>query len=197
MGLIIEDGTGHGYQVGVTKENQMLVQAEQVFSEEKKAQQGDSYILHGVCHLSASTNGGLLYFTNTSSDSNVAITRIYFDAHSLYDDIIITQIKNPATVVNGTDITATGIVNKNYTSGNELEGTLVISDGSSDMTFTDGSQYHSFVLQSLSGIQRDMRGTNILGLNDTIVFGWATVDGANAVDAEEIALSVNLYEFST
>jgi len=39
---------------------------------------------------------------------------------------------------------------------------LTISDASSDMTVTGGTQFHEFLVQSKSSYQRDMKGTNIL-----------------------------------
>jgi hypothetical protein len=42
-----------------------------------------------------------------------------------------------------------------------------------------------------------MRGTNILNNGDTILWGWATLDGGNAVDGEKIAISANLYIIPT
>ena len=58
-----------------------------------------------------------------------------------------------------------------------------------------GTNYHAFSISSLESVTRNMRGTNILGKGDAIGWSWATVDGGNAVDAEIISFSVNMYRF--
>lgn len=189
----IRDGTGKGFLAKVDVNNRLRVDSKSSVAEEVAAQNERAFILHGECHLAAAASGGLLAFTSTSVDKLVAISRIYIDAHVLSDNIIVTQVKNP-TISSGTDISETGIVNKNYTSRQELLGTLKISDSSADLTYTGGEQYHAFPAPSMTSQQRDMKGTNILGQNDTIVFGWKTADGSNAVDGEVIALSINIYE---
>ena len=57
--------------------------------------------------------------------------------------------------------------------------------------------YHAFPVASLTPLQRDMKGTNILGQDDIFLFGWSTVDGGNAVNGEVVSFSVNLYEVPT
>jgi hypothetical protein len=130
---------------------------------------------------------------NTSADVKIAISRIYIDSHSLSDNLIVEQIKNPI-ISGGTNISSTGIINKNYASSREMTSILTVSDGSADLTFTGGKVYHAFPVQSLQQYGRDMKGTNLLGQNDMLVFGWETVDGGNAVDGEIVAFSVNVYE---
>jgi len=181
-----------GYIAKVDANHRLFVDSKSFFSEEVAAQLGNAYIWHGVCHLAASTTGALMAFTSTDSEYAYAITRIYIDAQSLSDDIIIYQVKNP-TLSGGTDVSTTGIVNKNYSSGRTQLGTLKISDGSADLTYTGGTDYHAFVLQSKASTQRNMLGTNILANGDVICWGWATLDGGNAVDGEKIAFSVNGY----
>jgi hypothetical protein len=71
---------------------------------------------------------------------------------------------------------------------------LTVSDGSSDLTFTGGLPYHAFPVKTLEQYGRDMKGTNLLGQNDTLLFGWETVDAGNAVNGEIVSFSVNVYE---
>jgi hypothetical protein len=130
---------------------------------------------------------------NTSADVKIAISRIYIDAHSLSDSLIVEQIKNP-TITGGTDISSTGIINKNYASSRDMTAILTVSDSISDMTFTGGLPYHAFPVESLKQYGRDMKGTNLLGQNDILVFGWETVDAGNAVNGEIVSFSVNVYE---
>lgn len=190
---MIKDGEGGGTLAGVTSEHRLKTDAKSSVAEEVASQNERSFILHGRCHLATSTSGGFLAFRNDSVDRLIAISRIYIDAHSLTDDLIVTQVKNP-TISNGTDISSTGIINKNYTSRRDIIGTLYISDSSSDLTYTGGHEYHAFPVSSLQQYQRDMKGTNILGYEDIILFGWETTDGGNAVDGEIVSFSVNIYE---
>jgi len=191
MTTVIKSGNS-GYVAKVDSNNRLFVDSKSFFSEEVAAQLGNAYIWHGECHLKAAASGALMGFTSSDQEYAYAITRIYIDAHSLSDDIIIYQVKKP-TLSGGTDISSTGIINKNFASGKSQLGTLLISDGSADLTYTGGANYHSFVVQSLQSTQRNMQGTNIIANNNTICWGWATVDGGSAIDGEKIALSVNGY----
>ena len=190
--IVIKSGDS-GNVAKVDKDNRLHVDSKSNFVEEYAAENGNSYIVHGECHLAAASSGGLLYFLNTDARYDFVITRIYFDAHSLSKPINVLQIKNPTTITGGTDITLTGLVNKNFGSSKQVGATLKISDASSDITYSGGQQYHSFVLQSMGSTMRDMRGTNVLCKNNSILFGWKTLDGTNAVDGEIISISLNFY----
>lgn len=181
-----------GYIAKVDSNNRLYVDSKSFFGEEVGAKEGDAYIWHGQCHLAAATSGGLMSFTSADQTFAYAITRIYIDCHTLSDDIIIHQVKNP-TLTGGTDISTTGIINKNFQSGKTQQGTLKISDGSANLTYSGGTDYHAFVVQTLKSYQRNMQGTNILKNGDSILLGWETVDGANAVDGEIISISINGY----
>jgi len=188
----IEDGTGNGYKAKVDDNKRLYVDSKSSFAEEVAAQQGNAFVFSGQCHLKAGASGGFLAITNDDGDKLIAVSRIYIDAHSLSDDLIVYQVKNPVPA-GGTDISSTGITNKNFASARVLTATLVISDGSADMTYTGGTIYHAFPVKSLTSYQRDMKGTNILDRDDVLVFGWATVDGGPAVDGEIVSFSVNCY----
>lgn len=188
----IVDGGGHGKRAHVSDENRLYVESKSRPSEELEAMTGDAFILHGECHLAAASSGGLMSFKNTSNVDDVIITRIYIDAHSLTPtDLIVTQVKEP-TVSSGTDISTTGVVQKNFGSGKGLTGTLIISDGSADITLSGGTNYHSFPVQTMQQYIRDMTGTNVITANKTIAWGWKTRGGGNATNAEIISLSVNV-----
>ncbi len=192
MGMI-KDGTGQGYLAAVTAENRLATESKSRPSEEVESDAGFSYILHGECHTATAASGGLMYFTNTSTTREVVITRLYFDPHTITPtDLIITQVRKP-TVSNGTDISLTGIVQKNFGLAHAAIGKLVISDGSSNMTYTSGDQYHSFGVKTMTSVQRDMKGTNIISPNTTILWGWKTVSGGNATNGEIVALSINCF----
>lgn len=196
MTTVIKSGDS-GDVAHVNKDHQLLTSSRIVTSEEHQGTHHEkAFILHAECHTSGTTNGGLLAFKCSEEEQRVFVTRLYIDAHTLSQDIIITQVRNP-TVVGGTDIsnsiTNGGIVNKTFSSGHPLRGVLTVSDGANDMTYTGGNQYHSFNMKSGESKQRDMKGTNILSTNNTILFGWKTADGGNAVDGEIISLSINLF----
>lgn len=197
MTTVLKSGRS-GYTATVNSNERLLTSSEGHDVEGVRAHTGDAFVMYGMCHLAAATSGGFLYFTNTDSTHHIHITRILIDAHSLSDNIIIHQVKNPDTVTGGTDVSTTNLVNKNFGSGTTTDGTLVMSDGSSDMTYTGGTRYHSLPIGSLQSKPRDMRGTNIVTNAKTILWGWETVDGGNAVDGEIISFSVNYYkELST
>ncbi len=193
--IVLKSGDS-GNTAKIDKDNRLLVNAKSFFAEEIGSQNGRSFIWHSECHLAAAANGGLLAFVSTDQTDLVAVTRLYFDAHSLTNDIIIYQIKNPA-LVGGTDISLTGITNKHFGEGRTMTGALVTSDASADLTYTGGTNYHSFVISSKEKVHRDMRGTNILDNGDVLLWGWATLDGGNAVDGEKIAISANVYLIPT
>ncbi len=197
MPEILIDGAGTGNRACVSTQNRLCTESKSRPSEEVEAEAGKSFILHGECHTAAATSGGLMYFTNTDSSAEIVITRIYIDSHTITpSDLVVLQVRSPATVSNGTDISTTGIVQKSYGLSTTLTGSLVISDGSSDMTYTGGTNYHSFPIKTMSQYTRNMIGTNIVSPNTTILWGWKTVAGGNATDAEIISLSVNCFKRS-
>ena len=187
----IQDGAGGGFKAQVDTNHRLHVSSESFVIEEVRAIEEQAYILHGECHTAAAASGGLMYFKNTSTTYNVYITRIYIDPHTLSDTYTIQQIFDTART-SGTDIGATGKVNKHRASGNVLEGDLYISDASNDMTFSGGTQYHSYPVTSRTSVQRHMNGTNVITPGKSIAFQWTAVDGTGT-DAEVISLSVNLY----
>lgn len=195
MTTVIKSGDS-GYKAKVNSDNRILVHSESLFSEEVKAHGGSAFIFHAECHTAAAASGGLMYFTNNDVDRHFHVSRIYFDAHSLSQSIIIKQIKNPATLVGGSNITTNtsyGVINKNFLRSDQAQATLVVSDAAADMTYSGGKAYHSFPIKTMSSVQRDMKGTNVITSTKTILWGWETLDGSNAVDGEKISLSVNGY----
>jgi len=191
--MIIEDGLGKNGNVRVSDENRLATESKSRPSEEVEAAHGRAYVLHGICQTAAAAEGGLLAFTNTSTSEELVITRVYIDPWTLTDaNLIIKQEKIP-TVTAGTDITKTGIVNKNFGSGLSVTGTLKISDASSDMTFSGGTVFHAIPLISRTPINRDLKGTNVVTPKTTIGWSFALEDGSAAVDDQIISFTVNCY----
>lgn len=172
-----------------------MVEAVKFDAEEQAAHDGEAYIMHGECHTAAATSGALMYIKNTSATNSIHVTRIYIDVGTLTPtDMFLTQVINPTTVSNGTDITTTGVIQKATNKVNALKSsgaTLKISDGSSDMTFTGGDQFHKYPVASRTSYQRSMNGTNVIGPGGEWIIGWESA--GTATDAQVISLSVNLY----
>lgn len=188
----ITDGTGAGYRGKVNKYNQFEVLSEAVPSEGTQAQRGNGFIIHAECHTAAAAAGGLMMITNNESDYEIEVTRIYIDPHTLTPpDLIITQVFDP-TPSNGTDVSSTAVVQKNRGSAIDFDLSVTVSDASSDLTYTGGTQYHAFPAKTMTSQQRNMNSTNILPRGKSILWGWKTRSGANATDGEIVSLSVNV-----
>ncbi len=135
-----------------------------------------------------------MHFKNTSTTHDVIITRIYIDPQTLTDaDLLVNQVLDPTINAAGTDISSTGIVQKNTGSGESLTGTLTISDASADMTFSGGTNYHEIGVNSRTPQQRDMKGTNVITPQKSIGWAWKLEDGSSAVDDQIVAFSINCY----
>lgn len=192
MTAVIVDGTGKGYAGKINKYNQFHVYSEAVPSEGLQSQSGNAFIIHYECHLAAASSGGLLHILNNEPNYDLEVTRIYIDSHTITPtDLIVTQVFD-ATIANGVDVSESAIVQKNRGSSNTFNLTITASNASSDMTYTGGTQYHAFPVKTMSQYQRNMNGTNILARNQSILWGFKTVGGGNATDAEIISFSVNL-----
>lgn len=166
-------------------------------SEENASDEGDAYIFHGVCRTAAATEGILMHIKNTSSDEQIHMTRLFIDPQTLTDaDMLITIWFSPTTTTGGTDITTTGILQKNSSANNSLAASgaiLKISDASSDMTFTGGNKFHEIPVNSRTPIPLDVKGTNIIGPGGEWFVGWKLEDGSAAVGDQIIGLSLNCF----
>ena len=187
---IIQDGTGKGPSAKVTVKNRLAVDAIAVFAEEEAAHDENAFIVHSPCHLSASTAGALLSIKNTSNDYNYHITRIYIDPHKITPTALrVTQVLDPTASVGSSSTIS--VVNKNTNSAAALTGTFLGSNATADLTLTSGDTYHEFGVKTMSSMERDMKGTNIIGPNKTIAWGFNSTTAAT--NAEVIGLSINLY----
>jgi len=193
MSTTIKDGTGTGNQVEVNTNNQLSTVSESLAKEEAETVKGETFVFHGRCHTAAATSGGLLTIENTSTDKDIVITRMYIDAFILTPlDLVITQIFGAASS-GGTDISSTGIIQKNRGSALTLDAKLTISDAASDITLTGGTEYHSWIMTSGESILRDMVGTNLIPPGKFLSFGYERAGGGSASDGEIISFSINCY----
>lgn len=171
---------------------QLSVLSEDVPSEGFQSRLGNTFIVHAECQTALAASGGLLQLTNNDASADIEITRIYIDGHTITPtDLIVTQVFD-ATGAAGTDVSLTAIVQKNRGSAEVLNASVVVSDASSDLTYTGGTQYHAFHVGNNESLQRNMNSTNIIPAGKSILWGWKTVSGSNAVDGEVISLSINL-----
>ena len=193
--MILDDGTGGGSKAKVDSDNRLLVYSKSEPVEAVSAKTGDSFIIHAECHTAASAGGGLLYVLNNSVDYNMEITRIFIDGHTITPtDLICMQIFD-ATITAGTTVTSTAIINKNRASSNIFDLTVKQSDGSSDITYTGGTKYHSYPIKTMTSNFRDMAGTNIIPAGKSILFAFKRVSGGNATDGEIISISMNIVKY--
>ncbi len=191
MGLQIEDAAT-GLTAKVDLSNRLKVQSKSRPSEEVEAARGRSFILHGVCRTAAAAAGGLMHFKNTSTTDEFVVTRIFIYPQTLTDaDLLITQVKDPTINAAGTDISSSGVIQKNFASGRTMDGTLTISDASADMTFSGGSDYHEIPIVSRTMNNRDMKGTNVVTPQKSIGWAFKLEDGSSAVGDQIIVISVN------
>lgn len=192
MGLTIKDGTGSNVEAAVTSENQLKVIAESRPSVSVQAEDGNTFIIHYECETAAAASGGFMTITNNESRYNVEVTTIFVDSHTITpSDLIVTQVFD-ADISNGTDVSSTAVVQKNRSLSRELDLTVIVSDSSSDMTYTGGEQYHAFPIPTMTSTLRDVDGTNILNTNSSLTFGWKTRSGSNATDGEVVSFSINV-----
>jgi len=186
----IQDGAGGVTWAKVDTNNRLHVSSESFAGEEIAAHNEDSFIVHGVCHLAASTDGALLSIKNTSADYHYHITRIYIDPHVITPAVLhLTQVANP-TVTNGSTTTIQ-VLNKNLGSGASLVSESKISNGAADLSFSGGTVFHDYLVQSKTSTQRNMLGTNVVTPGKT--WGIAYNSTVAATDGETIGLSVNIY----
>ena len=196
MATTILDGSGSNLRAKVAsdgQDNRLLVGSESTPLEGARAVLGKSGIAHAKCVFGASTSGGLLALTNNSQTEDMDITRIYFDAHALAAPVQIVQVKAPTTVTGGTDLSTTGIIQKNYGSLVTPSVGLVAAQSGAALSYTGGEEYHNFALSSLQSQQRNMNLTNIIAPGTTILWGFETTNvGGHAMGAAEtIGISVN------
>ena len=188
----IVDGTGSGNSAQVNSLNQVSVQAESISSEGFQARNGNGFIIHYECETAAAPSGGFMHILNNSSIYALEVTRIYIDPHTITpSDLIVTQVFDP-TIIGGSDVSSTAIVQKNRSRSDSFDLTIKVSEGGSDMTYTGGTQYHAFPVKTMSPIQRNMNNTNILTGGKSILFGWKTRSGGNATDGDVVSFSVNI-----
>ena len=187
----ILDGTGTGKRAKVDSKNRLHVNSVSHSGEEVHTFEGTSYIIHAECHMAATTSGGLLAFKYIG-DKKINVLTLSVDALVLTKDTKISVVKNPV-IANGTLVTVKAI-QRNGSSNNELASEITISDGSADLTFTEGKVLTSLAIQSLQSKDRSPRGAFIMQKNDIFLVGWEAFTG-NGIDGEIISLTIGIYEF--
>jgi len=166
-------------------------------AEEESAHVGDAYIGHAVCHTAAAASGVLIAITNNTADKNFHITRLYIDPQTITPvDLLLVQGIIPVGLTGGTDATTTAVVQKHTSKPNQFitgGAEVKISDGSADLTYTSGTEFHEWPVTSRLSTQRNMNGTNVIGPGGTWYIAYKREGGGTATDGEKIAISVNGY----
>lgn len=105
--MIIEDGKGRGYQVGVDADNQLLAYAITLDAIDQSTNKGEAYnVTTDVLTLTnAAVENAVLYMTNTNALQNMNVLRLAwsFGKSTTAGDVIVRGYVNP---VSGTLISA-------------------------------------------------------------------------------------------
>ncbi|KKK53898.1 hypothetical protein LCGC14_3090170 [marine sediment metagenome] len=151
------------------------------------------FSLHAICHLETEASGAFMMVEYTGSKL-LMIKGVRLSAHTLTDGLIIQPVKNPSTTSNGTNVSKTNIIQKRFSSGENLEAVLTISDNVSDIDFTNGEPFDSEILKSEESVKFD--DVSIIKKGDIYLVSWATLDGLAAIDAELVDVTIDCIEIT-
>lgn len=173
--MIIEDGTGKGYQVAVNNENKLLVSATSFSIEHYiNHKEGRGYNLT-FSAIPTSGSDCFLYMKNGDQDRDLCIEGFWFKMAA--DDYIDFVLEPTGTQLNGTDITP---VNLNTRSGYTAVGTF---QSGNDITGLSGGNtaMRIFHANSNESIYRNFDQDIFLGYNSALALyigsGTVQVDG--------------------
>jgi hypothetical protein len=117
MGLQLEDGTGNGYQAGITYENKLRTSATTFTLEhEINHHDGQAYSLHA--NVTPTGAGSCFLYLRNNSDKDIVISGSIL--HATTDEIIIFKLGDSGTPIGGNSELP---VNRNAGSGNEADAT--------------------------------------------------------------------------
>jgi hypothetical protein len=163
MGQQIEDGTGTGARVQVTKDNQLLtfaVSENRVADVSKRS--GDAFLIASD-FISLTTTGsfnGLLYIKNNNAKSLFIQTiRTCSDAASA--SMQLRMIKNPTTGTLISDANAADATSSNLGSSNTFDGDAYTASGDGK-TVTDGDNLTQFINRSPGHSIQDYEGAIVI-----------------------------------
>lgn len=163
--MIQEDGTGRGYKVKVTKNNQLVVRGEiHDVAFHQSFHHGDTYTLAYLASqaITASGEDCLAHIANTSATQLLCIDKVHVAGNDAQ-----CFVRCYVDSVSGGDGAAFTPVNHNRTSGRVASATVQVHDGS----FTDPTGGSAVASAAISPETQacffDFQGSVILGLNDT------------------------------
>ena len=144
MADTIIDGTGKGYQAGVTSDQRLLTEAVTETEAERANEKGNSYNMNtGIVNLSGTTETPMIYMKNNENEDVVIegiVIGIWGSANGDGLDMISTTYRNPTagTIVSGaTDVPINS--NRNYGSTNTLDADVYL--GGDSITMTGGTEH--------------------------------------------------------
>ena len=143
--MIIENGVGSSYKMGINKSNEALVYAVTVTEEVDATKNGDAYNINtGIITLNNATETPVFYLKNNETRSLVMTAQIYGIGTSTggtaTEMVTSTVVKNPTagTIVSGaTDVDMNS--NRNYGSSNVLDADVY--KGATGLTMTGGTDH--------------------------------------------------------
>lgn len=118
MGLVIEDGTGHGYFAEVTTENRLAVESES-FEMIRHANLADGQAYSLTFTVTPTGAGDCFCYIKNTSTIDLSLNSIVLAAAS--DEVVQIKIRDTGTPVGGGAVTP---VNRNTNSNNTAVGTF-------------------------------------------------------------------------
>jgi hypothetical protein len=170
MSIFVEDGTGRGYKLGVTEENQGLVQAEiHELQHHISWNNGQAYQIWGTETAIAAATQTILWVRNDSTTQNFIVSYMRLQVAGESGGTALTSAENYFQLgfgrtygSGGTEVTP---VNMNQASGNVASLTAYHESPTMAGTFTEFDRWYP---GSDSMQVYNKHGSMILGLNDTI-----------------------------
>jgi len=154
MGLIIEDGQGNGYTVGVTDENMLrtLCVTESI-EHHANQKHGDAYSL--PISVSADAADDCIFYMKNTSDNDMVIEGITIGAHTTTaNDSVYFKLGDSGIRDSATDVTPT---NLNSGSGKSASGEFETGIHLNDGTLDGGTEFERVLI---TGTTKDSSNFN-------------------------------------
>ena len=164
--MLIDDGMGRGYRVGVDDENRLLAECTDIsLRHHLNHVHGRLYsMVFNDASAVAGADDTLLYMLN-SSDLDMIVFNMMFGSDTANEWYLKTGVA--ATAVTGGNITTVTPTNLNAGSGLAAEGTFLTDDGDT-MLLTGGTETHRWLGEAAKSIEVNLPGDIILKKNDTL-----------------------------
>ena len=154
--MIIEDGKGQGYAVGVNPSNQLLTYAIALDAIDEAANKGGSYNVTTdiVTMTNAAVENALLYVANTNPMQNMNILRLAwsFGRATTSGDVIVRGYINPTAGTLVTAGTPISFVQRNLGSRFVAQGTAIKASAMAQ-TLIGGTLASTRVFQDMTAVE--------------------------------------------